>query len=96
MLLSRASPNGTGALLLPSSCAGLIPEDALYGYRKGQAFIRNSRHVPLPKDPAIDSMEALFTCIKEESHAGVRAVLGHFIFGLSILIWMEMGELDAF
>lgn len=68
------------ALFQPSMRAGIISEDMLYGYRKGPVFIRNSRHVPLPKEALLDAMEALFTCIKEESHAGVKSVLGHFIF----------------
>ncbi len=80
MLVEQGLPKWYRALFSPSSRAGVIPEDTLYGYRKGQVFIRNSRHVPLPKDSLLDAMEALFTCIKEESHAGVRAVLGHFIF----------------
>jgi fido (protein-threonine AMPylation protein) len=68
------------ALFNPSARAGIIPEEMLYGYRKGQVYIRNSRHVPLPKDALLDAMDAFFTCVKNESHAAVRAVLGHFFF----------------
>ncbi len=68
------------ALFSPSTRAGILSEEMLYGYRKGQVYIRGSRHVPSPKDAILDAMEALFTCLKEEPHAGVRAILGHFIF----------------
>ena len=67
-------------LFAPSARAGIIRELDLFGYRKGQVYIRGSRHVPLPKEALVDAMEALFECLKNEKHAAVRAVLGHYIF----------------
>lgn len=68
------------ALFHPAVRVGIIDEGDLLGYRKGPVFIRNSRHVPLPREALLDAMEAFFSCLKEESHPAVRAVLGHFIF----------------
>lgn len=34
----------------------------------------------MPKSAVIDSMEAFFDLLGNEAHAGVRAVMGHFIF----------------
>lgn len=67
-------------LFAPMARAGILREEDLFGYRKGQVYIRNSRHVPLPKEALIDAMEALFNCLKNEENAAVRAVLGHYIF----------------
>ncbi len=67
-------------LFAPMVLAGLIPDRDLLGYRKHQVYIRNSRHVPLPNDALIDGMEALFDCLKNEEHAIVKAILGHYIF----------------
>ncbi len=68
------------ALFHPSVRAGIIGEEDLFGYRKAAVFIRNSRHVPLPREALLDAMEAFFLCLKEENHPAVKAVLGHFIF----------------
>jgi Fic family protein len=68
------------SLFSPSVKAEIIKEADLVGYRKGQVYIRGSRHVPLPKEALMDAMDALFECLKKEEHAAVRAVLGHFIF----------------
>lgn len=68
------------AIFAPSVKAGLLKPMDLLGYRKSPVYIRNSRHVPLPKESLLDAMEAFFVCLKEEKHPGVRAVLGHFIF----------------
>jgi hypothetical protein len=67
-------------LFSPSVTAGLISPADLFGYRRHQVYIRNSRHTPLPAHALKDSMNALFHCLKEEKNAAVRAVLGHFIF----------------
>lgn len=67
-------------LFSPSARAHIIRPEDLLGYRKGQVYIRGSRHVPLPKEALMDAMDALFECLKKEEHAAVRAVLGHFIF----------------
>lgn len=49
-------------------------------HRKSPVYIRGSRHIPLPRESLLDAMETLFKCLKEEPHAGVRGILGHFIF----------------
>ncbi len=67
-------------LFFPCVKTGIIKSEDLLGYRKGQVYIRGSRHVPLPKEALMDAMETLFECLKKEEHAAVRAVLGHFIF----------------
>lgn len=67
-------------LFHPLARAGLLRNEDLIGYRKGPVYIRNSRHVPLPKEALLDAMDTLFDCLKKEEHAAVRAVLGHYIF----------------
>src|SRR6185295_6990306 len=67
-------------LLHPSVQAGLLSPADLFGYRRNQVYIRHSRHTPPAKEALADCMTALFDCLKEEPHAGVRAVLGHYIF----------------
>lgn len=67
-------------LFSPMVMAGIIRKIDLIGYRKGQVYIRGSRYTPLPKEALLDSMETLFTCLQEEAHPFVRAVLGHYIF----------------
>ena len=64
----------------PSVQAGFLKPSDLAGYRNGPVFIQNSRHVPPPKEAVIDCMGAFFELLKKEEDAGVRAVLGHFIF----------------
>ncbi len=68
------------SLFASSVRAGILQTTDLLGYRKSQVYIRTSRHIPLPKEALMDAMEAFFICLKQESHAGVRAILGHFIF----------------
>lgn len=63
-----------------SARAGLIPLTDLYGFRRNQVFIRNSRHTPIEKERLMDSMEAFFQCLENEEHPAVRAILGHFVF----------------
>ena len=67
-------------LFAPSVTAGLLKASDLAGYRTGQVYIKGSKHTPLNPDAVRDAMPVLFDLLKEESHAGVRAVLGHFIF----------------
>ena len=43
-------------------------------------FIKGASHIPPPHTAVLDSMEALFTMLKTETKACVRAVLGHFLF----------------
>lgn len=68
------------SLFAPSLRANLLKQTDLLGYRKHAVYIRNSRHIPLSKDALVDAMEAFFSCLKEEEHPAVRAILGHFIF----------------
>jgi hypothetical protein len=60
--------------------AGIIPAYTLAGYRERSVYIRNSMHVPPPREAVPDAMEALFAALIREEHPGVRAVLGHFTF----------------
>jgi hypothetical protein len=68
------------ALFSPSVQAGLLKPSDLAGYRGHQVYIRNSQHVPLPKEALRDAMTALFDLLENETSGAVRAVLGHFIF----------------
>lgn len=67
-------------LFSPSTQAGILPREKLFGYRDDRVYIRNSLHTPPPKEAVLDAMEAFFNCLKNEEHPGVRAVLGHYIF----------------
>lgn len=67
-------------LFAPSVTVGLLQPADLAGYRNGQVYIGNSMHTPINKEAVRDVMPVLFELIEQEEHAGVRAVLGHFIF----------------
>jgi hypothetical protein len=67
-------------LFAPSVRAGIIDQTGLIGYRRHRVHIRNSRHVPPPPEALIDAMETFFNCLKNEPNAGVRVILGHYIF----------------
>jgi uncharacterized protein (UPF0297 family) len=67
-------------LFAPSVTAGIVKASELSGYRNAQVYIKGSMHTPLNPDAVRDAMPVLFALLKEETHAGVRAVLGHFIF----------------
>ncbi len=60
--------------------AGILPPYALAGYRERSVFIRNSMHVPPPKDGVPNAIEAFFEVLIQEPHPAVRAILGHFTF----------------
>lgn len=64
----------------PSVKAGIISAESLFGYRNERVFIRNSRHSPPSKEAVPDAMDAFFDCLKNESHPGVNAILGHYFF----------------
>jgi Fic/DOC family len=67
-------------LFSPSVGAGILSAADLAGYRSGQVYIRRSKHVP-PKPEAVrDTMPELVELLRAEPEAGVRAVLGHFMF----------------
>jgi hypothetical protein len=67
-------------MFTPSVQSGILKPADLAGYRNQPVYIRGSQHVPLPQTSIVDCMEALFRLIEDEPHAGVRAVMGHFIF----------------
>jgi fido (protein-threonine AMPylation protein) len=67
-------------MFAPSVQAGMLKPADLAGYRNHPVYIKGSQHVPLPQASIVDCMEALFRLLDEEPHAGVRAVLGHFVF----------------
>lgn len=67
-------------MFLPSVQAGFFKMEDLIGYRNVPVYIQGSQHVPPSSSAVVDCMEALFELLKLERDAGVRAVLGHFIF----------------
>lgn len=64
----------------PHVDAGIIPAYSLAGYRERRVFIRNSQHVPPPREAVPDAMGAFFELLAAEDHPAVRGVLGHFAF----------------
>lgn len=67
-------------MFMPCVTAGIIKPSDIVGYRSNQVYIRNSMHTPLNPDALRDAMDALFELLKTETDAGVRAILGHFVF----------------
>jgi len=67
-------------LFAPSVTIGLLKPSDLAGYRNGQVYISQSKHVPLNVNVVRDAMPLLFELLSKETEASVRAVLGHFIF----------------
>lgn len=67
-------------LFAPSVTTGILKISDLAGYRNDQVYIGKSKHVPLNVAAVRDAMPELFELLINEAHAGVRAVLGHFIF----------------
>jgi hypothetical protein len=67
-------------MFAPSTVAGVVKPADLAGYRNGPVFIRRSMHVPPGREAVRDLMPAFFELLHEETDAGVRAVLGHFVF----------------
>jgi hypothetical protein len=67
-------------MFAPSTVAGVVKPADLAGYRNGPVFIRRSMHVPPGREAVRDLMPALFELLQKETDAGVRAVLGHFVF----------------
>ena len=68
-------------LFQPCVAAGLIPPSALAGYRNDAVYLRTSRYVPPRWEAVRDAMPALFDLLEQETEPGVRAVLGHWLFG---------------
>ncbi|MCK6451608.1 MAG: Fic family protein [Alphaproteobacteria bacterium] len=68
-------------LFQPCVAAGLIAPESLAGYRGHPVYLRASRHIPPRWEAVRDAMPALFDLLESEPHPGVRAVLGHWLFG---------------
>jgi Fic/DOC family len=68
-------------LFAPYVTAGLIPAGALAGYRNFSVYLRTSRYVPPRWEAVRDAMPVFFDFLEKEPEAGVRAVLGHWLFG---------------
>ena len=68
-------------LFQPCVAAGIIPAAALAGYRNDAVYLRTSRYVPPRWEAVRDAMPELFDLLENETHPGVRAVLGHWLFG---------------
>lgn len=68
-------------LFQPFVAAGVIPAAALAGYRNDAVYLRTSRYVPPRWEGVRDAMPALMELLENETHAGARAVLGHWLFG---------------
>ncbi|OFW42697.1 MAG: cell filamentation protein Fic [Acidobacteria bacterium RIFCSPLOWO2_12_FULL_67_14b] len=68
-------------LFQPCVAAGIIPATALAGYRNDAVYLRTSRYVPPRWEAVRDAMPELFDLLENETHPGVRAVLGHWLFG---------------
>ncbi|TVQ19448.1 MAG: Fic family protein [Bacteroidetes bacterium] len=67
-------------MFAPGVSAGLLKPSDLAGYRNNQVYIARSRHIPINYEVLPDAMETFFELLEQEENAGVRAVLGHFIF----------------
>ena len=67
-------------LFAPSVAVGLLKPSDLAGYRSNQVYIRGSMHTPLNPEAVREAIPVLFELLKNEPDAGVRAVLGHFVF----------------
>jgi hypothetical protein len=68
-------------LFQPCVAAGLIEAGALAGYRNSAVYLRTSRYVPPRWEAVRDAMPTLFDMLEHEPEPGVRAVLGHWLFG---------------
>lgn len=69
-----------GALFGAAVKAGILKAHQLAGYRNGPVYIRQSKHVPPPREAVLDATEKLFDLIAAEPHAAARAVLAHHLF----------------
>jgi len=68
-------------LFQPCVAAGMIAPAALAGYRNDAVYLRKSRYVPPRWEAVRDAMPTLFDLLESETEPGVRAVLGHWLFG---------------
>ncbi len=68
-------------LFQPCVAAGVLRPGALAGYRNDAVYLRTSRYVPPRWEAVRDAMPALFDLLEQETEPGIRAVLGHWMFG---------------
>jgi Fic family protein len=68
-------------LFQPCVAAGFLPAPVLAGYRNDSVYLRTSRYVPPRWQAVREAMPALFDLLEAEPEPGVRAVLGHWLFG---------------
>jgi fido (protein-threonine AMPylation protein) len=80
-LVRRAHKDWYRELFQPCVAAGVIKAGALAGYRNDAVYLRTSRYVPPRWEAVRDAMPALFDLLEKETEPGVRAVLGHWLFG---------------
>lgn len=80
-LTRMAHKDWYGELFQPCVAAGLLSARALAGYRNDAVYLRTSRYVPPRWEAVREAMPALFDLLEKETDAGVRAVLGHWLFG---------------
>jgi hypothetical protein len=67
-------------LFAPSVAVGILKPAELAGYRNEPVYIKGSLHTPPSPDTVRDAMTTLVDLLRDETHPGVRAVLGHFVF----------------
>lgn len=68
-------------LFQPCVTAGILPARALAGYRNAAVYLRTSRYAPPRWEAVRDAIPAFFDLLEQEREQGVRAVLGHWLFG---------------
>jgi fido (protein-threonine AMPylation protein) len=68
-------------LFQPCVTAGILPARALAGYRNDAVYLRTSHYVPPRWEAVRDAIPAFFDLLAQEREPGVRAVLGHWLFG---------------
>ena len=72
---------GIASCFRPFVAAGIVPAAALAGYRNDAVYLRTTRYMPPRWEAVRDAMPALLELLENETHAGARAVLGHWLFG---------------
>jgi fido (protein-threonine AMPylation protein) len=80
-LVRNAHRDWYRGLFQPCVAAGILPAGALAGYRNDAVYLRTSRYVPPRWEAAREARPALFDMLEQETEPGVRAVLGHWMFG---------------
>ncbi|MHC8508915.1 MAG: Fic family protein [Rhodospirillales bacterium] len=77
----RAHGDWYRELFQPSVAAGVIGPEVLAGHRNQPVYIKGSRHAPPRWEAVNEAVPALFDLMSHEPEPGVRAVLGHWLFG---------------